>query len=45
LEQMPVGLIGEGLSDCQGRPSVELHAITALLLIREFQGWTVPPDP
>ena len=42
LEQMPVGLIGEGLSDCQGRPSVELHAITALLLIREFQGWTVP---
>ncbi len=42
LEQIPVGLICEGLSDCQGRPSVELHAITALLLIREFQGWTVP---
>ncbi len=42
LEQMPVALIGEGLSDSQGRPSVELHAITALLLIREFQGWTVP---
>jgi hypothetical protein len=44
LEQMPVGVIGEGLSDCQGRPSVELHAITALLLMREFQGWTVSPD-
>jgi hypothetical protein len=42
LEQMPIGLIGEGLSDFQGRPTVELHAITALLLIREFQGWTVP---
>lgn len=42
LEQMPVVLMGEGLSDYQGRPTVELHAITALLLIREFQGWTVP---
>lgn len=42
LEQMPIALIGEGLSDFQGRPTVELHAITALLLIREFQGWTVP---
>jgi hypothetical protein len=42
LEQMPVALMGEGLSDSQGRPTVELHAITALLLIREFQGWTVP---
>lgn len=42
LAQMPIALIGEGLSDYQGRPTVELHAITALLLIREFQGWTVP---
>lgn len=42
LEQMPVSLISEGLSEFQGRPTVELHAITALLLIREFQGWTVP---
>lgn len=42
LEQMPVGLIGEQLSDSLGRPSVELHAIVGLLLIREFQSWTVP---
>jgi hypothetical protein len=41
LEQMTVDLIDEDLSDSQGCPSVELHAITALLHIREFQGCTV----
>lgn len=42
LEQMPVEKIGKGLSDQAGRPTFELHAIIGLLLIRDFQGWTVP---
>jgi hypothetical protein len=42
LELMPVNLIGKDLSDDLGRPTFELHAIVALLLLREFQGWTVP---
>ena len=42
LEQMPVQKISKDLSDNEGRPSVELHAIVGLLLIRDFQGWTVP---
>ena len=39
---MPVDKIGKQLSDNEGRPTVELHAIIGLLLIRDFQGWTVP---
>ena len=42
LEQMPVEELGKDLSDDAGRPTVELHAIIGLLLIRDFQGWTVP---
>ena len=42
LEQMPVEKIGQQLSEDAGRPTVELHAILGLLLIRDFQGWTVP---
>ena len=42
LEQMPVETIGQELSDDAGRPTVELHAILGLMLIRDFQGWTVP---
>lgn len=42
LEQMPVEKIGKDLSDRAGRPTFELHAIVGLLLIRDFQGWTVP---
>jgi hypothetical protein len=41
LEQMPVAQLSKQLKD-DGRPTFELHAIIALLLIREFQGWTVP---
>ncbi len=41
LEQMPVEKISKGLCD-SGRPTFELHAIIGLLLIRDFQGWTVP---
>jgi len=39
---MPVEKIGQQLSDDAGRPTVELHAILGLLLIRDFHGWTVP---
>lgn len=42
LEQMPVKRIADGMSDSEGRPSVELHAIIGLILIRELHGWTVP---
>ena len=42
LEQMPVQRIAAGMSDSEGRPSVELYAIVGLLLIRELHGWTVP---
>lgn len=42
LEQMPVEKIGKDLSDGGGRPTIELHAIVGLLLIRDFKGWTVP---
>ena len=42
LEQMPVSRVAEGMSDSEGRPSVELHAIIGLLLLRELHGWTVP---
>lgn len=42
LEQMPVQRIGSGMSDSAGRPSVELHAIIGLVMIRELYGWTVP---
>lgn len=42
LEQLPVGRVAEGMSDSEGRPSVELHAIIGLILIRELHGWTVP---
>ena len=39
---MPVEKISKDMSDDSGRPTVELHAIVGLLLIREFKGWTVP---
>lgn len=42
LEQMPVNRIAEGMSDSEGRPSVELHSMIGLILIRELHGWTVP---
>ena len=42
LEQMPVAKIGKDLSENAGRPTVELHAIVGLLMIRDFKGWTVP---
>jgi hypothetical protein len=42
LEQMPVQRISKDMSSNAGRPSVELHAICGLLLIRDFKGWTVP---
>lgn len=42
LEQMPVQRIAEGMSESEGRPSVELHSIIGLLMIRELHGWTVP---
>lgn len=42
LEQMPVEKISQDMSDVAGRPTFELHAIIGLLLIRDFQGWTVP---
>jgi hypothetical protein len=42
LEQMPVEKISSDMSDGAGRPSQELYAITGLLLIRDFKGWTVP---
>lgn len=41
LAQMPVEKLSKDLCD-SGRPTFELHAIIGLLLIREFQGWTVP---
>ena len=42
LERMPVGRLSKGMSEDQGRPSAELYSMLGLLLIREFQGWTVP---
>lgn len=42
LEQMPVAQVCSKMSDSEGRPSVELHSIIGLLLIRELYGWTVP---
>ncbi len=41
LEQTPVNMLGEQLHD-DGRPTFELHAMIALVMIREFKGWTVP---
>ncbi len=42
LEQMPVKEVSAQMSDSDGRPSVELHSIIGLLLIRDLYGWTVP---
>ena len=42
LEQMPVERIARDMSDSEGRPSAELHAMVGLILIRELHGWTVP---
>ena len=42
LEQMPVERVAKGMNDTEGRPSVELHSIIGLLLIRELHNWTVP---
>lgn len=42
LERMPVQRLSKEMSEDQGRPSAELFSMLGLLLIREFQGWTVP---
>ncbi len=42
LEQMPVQRIGSAMSENQGAPSAELHAMIGLIMIRELFGWTVP---
>jgi hypothetical protein len=42
LHHLPALRLGDDLSDDMGRPSSELHAMCGLLLIREFQNWTVP---
>ena len=42
LHHLPALRLGDDLSDDMGRPSTELYAMCGLLLIREFQNWTVP---
>ena len=42
LHHLPALRLGDDLSDDMGRPSTELYALCGLLLIREFQNWTVP---
>lgn len=42
LERLPAQRLSKGMSEDQGRPSAERFAMLELLLIREFQGWTVP---
>lgn len=42
LKRLPAARLGDDLSEELGRPSKELHAMCGLLLIREFQNWTVP---
>lgn len=42
LHHLPALRLGDDLSDDMGRPSAELFSMCGLLLIREFQNWTVP---
>ena len=42
LEQMPVQRFAAGMSEDEGRPSAELHAMAGLILIRDLNAWTVP---
>jgi Na+-translocating ferredoxin:NAD+ oxidoreductase RNF subunit RnfB len=42
LKRLPAARLGDDLSEDNGRPSKELYAMCGLLLIREFQNWTVP---
>jgi hypothetical protein len=42
LEKLPASRLGQDLSDDMGRPSAELFAMCGLLLVREFNNWTVP---
>lgn len=42
LKKLPAARLGDDLSEEMGRPSKELYAMCGLLLIREFQNWTVP---
>jgi hypothetical protein len=40
LKLMPVDKLGSGLSPDQNRPSVELYAISCLILLKDWFGWT-----
>jgi len=42
LKRLPAARLGDDLCEEFGRPSKELYAMCGLLLIREFQNWTVP---
>ena len=42
LKRLPAARLGDDLCEAFGRPSKELYAMCGLLLIREFQDWTVP---
>ena len=42
LHQLPALRLGDDLSDDMGRPSAELYSMCGLLLVKEFQNWTVP---
>lgn len=42
LQLMPVAKVGEKFSGNNGRPTAELYSMIGLLMIRQFQGWTVP---
>lgn len=42
LRKLPARQLGKSLSDDLGRPSAELYAMCGLLLVREFNHWTVP---
>lgn len=42
LHQLPASRLGNDLSRDMGRPSAELFSMCGLLLIRDFQNWTVP---
>lgn len=42
LHRLPALRLGDDLSQDMGRPSAELFSMCGLLLIRDFQNWTVP---
>ena len=41
LELMPVEEVGENFSEFMGRPTKELYSACGLILLKEFNGWTV----